>query len=147
MARLANWQTALDRYIAESNLRVFSYDSRLGLDCCRFTWGAIKAQTGKPIGAQFADAYRTRRQALETMRLYCGRPSLLMSINKLMAEYGFAVVHPNFASRGDAVLVPKRTGGDFLGVLDMNGKDVLGMSDLGPVRVPISIRCRAWRIA
>jgi hypothetical protein len=146
MAKLSNWQASLDRYIAENHQRPFSYDPALGLDCCRFTFGAIRVQIGKPVGEQFADAYKTRREALETMLAYCGRPSLSMAIFKLFKECGFDATHPNFAARGDAVLTPKPGGGEFLGILALNGKDVISVGENGLRRVPISIRCRSWRI-
>jgi hypothetical protein len=147
MAKLSNWQASLDRYIAESHNLPFSYDPAEGLDCCRFTFNAIRVQIGKPVGEQFAGAYKTRRQALETMQAYCGRPSLSMAIFKLFRECGFAATHPLLAQRGDALLCPKLSGGEFLGVLDLNGKDVISVGENGLRRVPVSIRCRAWRIA
>jgi hypothetical protein len=144
--KLSNWQQALDEYIAAAHTKPFSYDRGEGLDCCTFTFGAIRAQTGRVIGAQFAGVYTTHRQALITMKLYCGRPSLSAAIAKLMREHEFSPVPPLYAQRGDAVLAPQTAGGDFLGILDLNGRDVLSVGDDGVRRVPISIRCRAWRI-
>ncbi len=144
--KLHNWESLLNAYILAAVSMPFSYNSALGMDCCRFTFGAIHAQTGIAIGTQFASMYSTRKEALATMRGFCGKPSLLLSIEKLMREHGFREIHPNFAGRGDAVLVPKTTGGEFLGIMDLNGRDVLSVGD-GIRRVPVSIKCRAWRIA
>lgn len=146
--KLPDWASRLDAYIALANRIPFSYDPARGLDCCRFTFSAIHAQTGIMIGTQFAGKYRTKREALLTMKAYCGKPSLQLSIHKLMAESGFERVEegPYFSQRGDAVLVPNGASGDFFGILDTNGRDVLGVGEYGIRRVPISIRCRAWRI-
>jgi hypothetical protein len=125
----------------------FSYDRAMGLDCCTFTFGAIHVQTGIAIGQQFAGTYLTKRESLLTMKKYCGKASLGLSISKLMKEYGFdPLISPLYAQRGDAVLAPNG-GEQFLGILDLNGRDILSVGERGVLRVPISITCRAWRIA
>jgi hypothetical protein len=144
--KLPDWATRLDAWIAAANRMPFSYDPARGLDCCRFTFSAIHAQTGIMIGQQFAGKYRTKREALLLMKSYSGKPSLQLCIHKLMAESGFERVEALMAQRGDAVLVPNGTSGDFFGVLDTNGRDVLGVGEFSVRRVPISIKCRAWRI-
>ena len=147
--KLTNWAKSLDDYVAQAHARSFSYDAAEGLDCCTFTFGAIHAQTGRLIGTQFRGCYRNRREALLLMRNYAGKPFLALAITKLMREEGFATVQPMYAQRGDAVLVPLKPFGardHFFGILDLNGRDVLGVGDLGLRRLPISIRCRAWRI-
>lgn len=144
--KLENWATHLDAYIAAAAKMPFSYSPAMGLDCCRFTWGAIRAQTGILVGQQFAGKYQTKREALSLMKEYCGKPSLALSIHKLMAEHGFAIVGALEAQRGDAVLVPNGPSGDFFGILDLNGRDVLSVGEYSIRRVPISIKCRAWRI-
>lgn len=145
--RLSDWATRLDAYIAAAASMPFSYNSAMGLDCCRFTFGAIHAQTGKAIGLSFAGTYSTKREALATMTRYCGKPSLSMSINKLMNEHGFDHTPVMYAKRGDAVLAPNGPRTHFFGILDLNGRDVLSVGEYGVRRVPVSIRCRAWRIA
>lgn len=145
--RFEDWATRLDRYIAASLSMPFSYNSAMGMDCCRFTWGAIHAQTGIVIGQQFANTYRTKRESLLVMKKYSGRPSLLWSIVKLMDEHHFDRRRgPFFAQRGDVLLVPNGPGGDFLGIMDLNGRDVLSVGEHGIKRVPVSKFCRAWRI-
>jgi hypothetical protein len=145
--KLQNWATRLDAYIAAAARMPFSYNPAAGLDCCRFTWGAINAQNGSMIGQQFAGRYATKRDALLLMKEYCGKPSLALCIHKLMSEHGFERVGPYYAQRGDALLVPNGTSGDYFGVLDLNGRDVLSVGEYSIRRVPISIKCRAWRIS
>jgi hypothetical protein len=145
--RLQDWASRLDEYITAAASMPFSYDHAQGLDCCRFTWGAIHAQTGIAIGQQFAGSYRTKRESLVVMKSFCGRPSLLLSIAKLMSENKFARCRPLFAQRGDVLLAPTGMRDWFMGVLDLNGRDVLSVGENGVRRVPISIRCRAWRVS
>jgi hypothetical protein len=145
--RHPDWATRLDAYIAAAASMPFSYNSAMGLDCCTFTWGAIHAQTGIPIGSRFAGTYSTKRESLVAMKNYCGRPSLLLAIAKLMAENKFDRCRPLFAQRGDVLLTPTSSRDWFLGLLDLNGRDVLSVGEHGVRRVPISIRCRAWRIS
>ena len=146
MRRHPDWATRLDVYIAANASMPFSYERANGLDCCTFAFGAIHAMTGIAIGAQFVGIYSTKRESLIAMRSYCGSPSLRMAIAKLMTENKFGRRPPLFAQRGDAVLVPNGPAGEFFGVVDLNGRDVLGIGDRGIRRVPISIECRAWRI-
>lgn len=143
--RFEDWAARLDAYLAANRDRPFSYDSALGLDCCVFTFGAIESMTGIAIGKQFAGKYTTRKGSLLAMMDYCGRPSLLTFIGKLMDEYGFEHIRHGFAGRGDVAICFQVTGHDFLGIVDLNGRDVLGIGD-GIRRVPISRMCMAWRI-
>lgn len=144
--KLPDWATRLDGYIAAAASMPFSYDPAMGLDCCTFTFGAIHAQTGIAIGQRFAGTYRSKRESLVAMKNYCGRPSLGLAIAKLMSENKFDRRPPMFAQRGDALLVPNGPSGEFFGILDLNGRDVLSVGEHGVRRVPLSIRCRAWRI-
>lgn len=145
--KLTNWATRLDEYIAAAANMPFSYDRAIGLDCCTFTFGAIHAQTGSPVGQRFAGTYSNKREALLAMKHYCGKASLGLFVSKLMQECGFDVlISPLYAQRGDAVLAPN-DGDHFFGILDLNGRDILSVGENGVRRVPISIRCRAWRIA
>lgn len=145
--KLSNWVTRLDEYVTAAASMPFSYDRAMGLDCCTFTFGAIHAQTGVAIGEPFGGSYSTQREALTAMRNYCGKASLGLFISKLMKEHGFdPLISPLYAQRGDAVLAPNG-GWHFLGVLDLNGRDILSVGEHGVRRVPLSITCRAWRIA
>lgn len=145
--KLTNWVTRLDEYIAASASMPFSYNRAMGIDCCVFTFGAIHSQTGCMIGQRFAGTYSTKREALIAMKAYCGKASIGLFVSKLMKECGFDVlISPLYAQRGDAVLCPN-DGEHFFGILDLNGRDVLSVGDHGVRRVPISITCRAWRIA
>jgi hypothetical protein len=129
----------------------FSYCAAQGLDCCTFTFGAIHAQTGLAIGRQFAGAYATRRESLQCMKKYCGKPYLSEALGKLMLENRFHCILPAFAQRGDAVLVPQVAGAagrhNFFGILDLNGRDVLSVGENGLRRYPINGNCTAWRIS
>lgn len=145
--KLTNWAARLDEYIAAAASMPFSYNGAMGLDCCSFSFGAIHAQTGTPIGRQFVGTYSTKREALLAMKKYCGKASIGLFVSKLMKEHGFdPIISPLYAQRGDAVLSPN-AGDHFFGILDLNGRDVLSVGENGVRRVPISIECRAWRIA
>ena len=75
---------------------------------------AIHAQTGIQIGLRFAGAYCTKRESLQIMKGYCGKPSLSVSIQKLISECGFDRRPPFYAQRGDPVLVPNGPSRGFL---------------------------------
>lgn len=144
--RHPDWATRLDGYIAAAATMPFSYNAAMGLDCCTFTFGAVHSMTGIVIGSRFAGTYSTKRESLVAMKNFCGRPSLLLAIAKLMAENKFDRCRPIFAQRGDVLLTPTSTRDWFLGVLDLNGRDVLSVGENGVRRVPVSVRCRAWRV-
>jgi hypothetical protein len=101
--------------------------------------------TGVALGRWFTGRYRTKRESLALMKEYCGKPSLFLFISKLMAEHGLASVPALSAQRGDLVLVPQNRD-SFVGILDLNGRDVLSVGEHGTRRVPVNIKCRAWRI-
>lgn len=143
--KIVNWQAALSDYVAAAHTMPFSYDRAMGLDCCTFTFGAIYAQVAIDVGYPFRGRYSTRKEALRLMKHLCGKPSLPAALAYVMREAGFTPVLPLFAQRGDAVLVPQR-GGDFFGILDLNGQDVISVGERGLRRVPISRDCTAWRI-
>lgn len=144
--RLPDWASRLDAYVTANANLPFSYDAAVGLDCCTFTFGAIEAMTGLAIGRRFVGTYSTKRESLLAMKAYCGRPALALMIAKLMAENNFSRRPPMFSQRGDALLMPARGEGWFLGVLDLNGREVLSVGEHGVRRMPLSVRCRAWRI-
>lgn len=143
--RCEDWAARLAQYIAAQQTRPFSYDSTIGLDCCSFVFGAVLAITGIDLGRPFSGRYRTYREAARLMRAHCGKPTLAPFIESLMAQHGFLEVPPLFAGRGDAVLVPTKAR-HHLGVMDLNGRDVLSVCEQGIARVPITGECRAWRI-
>ena len=144
--RYEDWQTRLSDYLLFARQTPFNYNSAHGLDCCTFTFGAIQSMTGIDIGAPFRNTYRDLRGSLVAMKNYCGQPSLRRSIMQLMSEHEFSRVAWTMAQRGDAVLTEQRPNRWFLGILDLNGRDVIGVCDQGLIRIPISAQCMAWRI-
>lgn len=140
-----DWVIRLADYIAVHADQPFSYDSAKGLDCCSLVFGAILVVTGIDAGLPFRGQYRTRRQASALMKAHCGKPSLEPFIDALMAQHGFLEIPPLFAGRGDVVLVPTKAR-HHLGVMDLNGRDVLSVCEEGIARTPITTACRAWRI-
>jgi hypothetical protein len=140
-----DWATKLSSYLYERRKEAFSYDCERGLDCCSFTFGAIDAQTGINIGSGFFGTYRTAKESLRTMRSYCGRPSLEAAIEKLMQEKGIEECPVTLARRGDPILI-RQGRGSSLGILDLNGRDIVTISNKGIWRLPLSRGLRAWNI-
>lgn len=145
MSKLPDWPTRLDAYFRTACSVPFSYDSGVGLDCCTFTFGAIRAMTGNTLGLCFQGTYRSVREARIVMRNYCGRPSVAISIAKLMQEAGYPWTPVRFAQRGDVGLMPN--GGSVLfGVVDLNGRDLIGVGANGLCRLPLNALCTLWRV-
>ena len=140
-----DWASNLSSYLYDHRDVAFGYDRDKGLDCCTFTFGAIEAQTGINIGSAFLGSYRTAKESLRTMRSYCGRPSLEAAIEKLMKEHGIEECPVTLARRGDPILISQGRGSS-LGILDLNGRDIVTISNQGIWRLPLSRGLRAWNI-
>lgn len=138
--RLEDWPTRLERYVLAQQKAKFRYGQ---LDCCLFVAGAIEAMTGVDI-APFRE-YHSRRTASQLAVTYCGRKSVRAIVEKAFEEAGMPKIPPAFACRGDAVLI-KRPSDSSLGIVDLNGRDILLLAREGFARQPISLAVQAWRV-
>jgi cell wall-associated NlpC family hydrolase len=144
--RHSDWVSALDAYFTTHKDAPFSYDQSKGLDCCTFAFGAIEAQTGIDIGKAFRGNYNTRKESLRVIHAYSGKASLESGVEALMNEHRFPEIPLLRAQRGDAVLIRKGQRYSSLGIVALNGREILTISNKGIWRLPLTSGFRAWSL-
>lgn len=142
LQRCGDWASRLELYLQACDRRKFRYGQ---LDCCLFVCDAVQVMTGIDLAAWFRFRYRTRREAHELMRKFAGGPSVQAVVRRVADEYRLDSVAPAFAQRGDMVLVRRANRTYSLGLLAMNGRDVLvAVWPQGVQRMPLSFAVEAW---
>ena len=142
LQRRPEWQTALHGFLLSQQSRRFCYGE---FDCCLFVGDAILSMTGTDIARAFRSGYSSRREALELIKRYTGRASIAAVAEQIAAEHDMRELPLPFAQRGDMILL-KRSRDFSLGLLDLNGREILAASKNGLLRLLPARACRAWRV-
>jgi hypothetical protein len=102
--------------------------------------------TGTDIAVDFRGKYKTQAGALRTIKSVTGgstaEDAVAYCANKFgLIEYSTSLL----AQRGDLVIMEN---GDNLisGVIHLNGRDAISVSEEGLVRLPTTSVKRAWRV-
>ncbi len=141
-SRFTVWPALFEAFLSRNRSRRFRYGS---WDCCLFVADAIEAMTGTDVASEFRGRYDSRATAVKVTKEYCGRASIAVLASAVFSAAGFTEVAPAFAQRGDAVLI--RRSRDFsLGIVALNGMDVVITSNRGLWKLPLSRATRAWRV-
>ena len=133
MTRKPDWQSLLEAFLEEHRLDAFEYGR---WDCCLFVCDAVNVMTGVDPAARFRGTYHTFEQSRMMTR-----GSVRATVAATCAENGMEEVPVTLARRGDVALV-KRS----LGLVALNGREVILTSSKGLWRVPLSMAARAWRV-
>lgn len=141
MTRIPTWNTALADFIHGRLKSPFVWGQN---DCCLFACDAVLAVTGIDLASQFRDKYSDTRSACNLIKSYAGG-GLAEFADKVAEENGIKEVELNYATGGDVVLV---TGdqGDTLGIVELNGREVLATGPEGLMRLPRANWKKAWKI-
>jgi hypothetical protein len=106
---------------------------------------AIQAMTGTDVAAVFRGRYHSRKEALEAVKEYTGKSSIRAIAEALFREHGMREVPVLSAQRGDAVLVKR--GRDWsLGLMALDGKEIVALAKDSLLRWPLDRAVRAWRV-
>ena len=140
--RRSDWQTVLDAFLRACENRRFEYGK---WDCCLFVCNAIAAMTGDDLAASCRGQYSTRAGALRVIGEQFGTASILAVAENAATAHHMPEVPVLYAHRGDMVLVAR--GRDYsLGLVALNGRDVIVTSKRGLWRLPLSHAVRAWQV-
>src|SRR5437016_3082153 len=101
MKRVKNWESKLEETLDWAQLRTFDWGR---WDCCLFAADCVLAITGVDIAADFRGKYSSEQSAYELIGLPESR-TLSDFVAQQMPRYDAPEVMPNFAQRGDLVLV------------------------------------------
>jgi hypothetical protein len=129
--KLPEWRQNLRAYLTEAHTTPFAYGSH---DCMLFGAGAVQAQTGVDIAADWRGRYDTLIGGLRLI-LDAGYPDMATMIEAFLLQ-----VHPAFAQEGDIALVDGAVGvvqGAFIYVLAEGG---------GVGIVPLTSATNAFRV-
>ena len=142
MQRKSDWQEALDAFLTAHENRRFEYGK---WDCCLFVCDAIVAMTGVDLAASYRGQYSTRTGAFHIIGEQIGTASIQAVAANAAAAHNMREVPVPRAHRGDMVLVGR--GRDYsLGLVALNGRDVIVASKRGLWRLPLSRAVRAWQV-
>ena len=121
-------------------------------DCCLYAADAILSYTGIDIAADFRDRYTNGIGALRAIKEVTGGSTVADAAAYCASKHGLEEhKYPLMAKRGDLVVIQN---GDNLiaGVIHLNGRDVISVSEDGPVRLPLADRngkahiVRSWSV-
>jgi hypothetical protein len=135
--RRPDWQQRLDAFLRDHQFEPFHYGR---WDCGLFVCSAIAVMTGVDPAASLRSVYSSPREAIQTLRAR-GLRSVEALVESVTTEYRMPETPVTCAQRGDVALVRHS-----LGLVAMNGREVLLASQKGLWRVPLSMASRAWRV-
>lgn len=101
--------------------------------------------TGTDLAIAFRGRYASRVELLPLIRKYAGAVSLRALAERITAEYQMPEVPVLRAQRGDLVML-KRARDHSLGLVDLNGREIVIAFANELRRLPIGRAARAWRV-
>jgi len=142
LTRLPCWQSALDDFLTAHRERRFQYGV---WDCCLFACDAIEVMTGVDVAVQFRGRYHSRTEALRAIRDYAGEVSVRAVAERVTEAYAMPQVHILRARRGDVALI-RRPRDYSLGIVALNGTDVVTVTPQGLQRIALSNVVCGWHV-
>jgi hypothetical protein len=142
MERRSDWQRALDEFLRAHETRRFEYGR---WDCCLFVCDAIVEMTATDLAASYRGRYTSRAGAMHALAAQLGVASVEAVAENAAKVHGMPQVPVERAQRGDMVLVERRR--DYsLGLVALNGMEVIVTSERGLWRLPLSCAVKAWHV-
>jgi hypothetical protein len=144
ITRTHTWEADLHQYLAGQLDQQFQFSVR---DCCLFVCDAIQAMTGTDVAADFRGRYSTAIGAARTIKRVTGTgPTVEDAAVYVTEKFGMPKLDAVLlAQRGDVVLYDSDAG-TILGLVALNGRDALFVTETAMHRIPLS-ECRsAWRV-
>jgi hypothetical protein len=142
LVRFPDWQTRLHRFLLASANVQFEYGV---IDCCLFACDAVLAMTGTDPALEFRGKYSSRAEAVKIMRRHTGKKTLRAFVTRTFTAQQIESVPVLFAQRGDLILL-KRSADYSLGILALNGQEIVGLAKQGITHFPLAQACLAWRV-
>lgn len=143
MTRRPDWQARLDSFLHAHAHDSFAYGS---WDCCLFVCDAIQEMTGVDPASSFRNRYKTRSEAYSAIREQLGAKSLRAAVESITSTLGMQeAASMKLAQRGDVALI-KRARDYSLGLIALNGREVIVCRSGGLCRISLNQAVRAWRV-
>ena len=142
LTRKPDWQTLLEQFLRDHQYRPFRYGV---WDCCLFVCDAILEMTGTDPAAAFRGKYSSRKQALTAIYEQTGRKSIESIVEQVTDDLQMPEIRTNRAARGDVVLI-ERPRELSIGLVALNGYELIVVSQQGLWRLPPTHGLRAWQV-
>jgi hypothetical protein len=127
MERLPDWEGLLDTFFQENRLRSFE----IGVwDCGLFSAGAIQAITGIDLAEPYRGTYSSPED---------------VSLEDIVSQTKLEECPPNYAHRGDLLLLRNSPNPPCLGILGLDGQGMM-VTDNGLARIPRDRVLRSWHV-
>ncbi len=144
LQRKEHWQTRdFHAFLLERVHTSFSWGIN---DCCLFAADAILAITGTDIANDFRGKYYDQESAFALIKSVTGGETVADAAAHCAAKYGLIEhQHPFMAKRGDLVVI--QNGQNLIaGVVHLNGRHAVSVTESGIVRLPITSVVRSWSL-
>lgn len=139
LTRIEGWEDELAAGIAQRRKTRFRYGSH---DCCMAVVYLVKRMTKIDVGKSLR-GYKTRDGAADMTAPFGG---VLGAAKHIAGEFNLPEVHPNFAGRGDVVLVEDEIEYHCLGIVGPSGRQIYCAAKIGWSVWPLTAALYAWKI-
>lgn len=144
LQRVGDWPRRLVDYLEEVENKKFEYGVH---DCFLFAVDCIKVITEVDIGGVWRGTYTTELGAVKNVIKEQNKDWDLIDFwSWLMQQHGCPEVNVKMAHRGDPVFLDDGEGNLGLGIIDLDGRSVLGVCESGLVRFNKNVVLQAWGI-
>lgn len=142
LMRRKDWAARLELYLEANAKRKFQYGV---WDCCLFACGAIESMTDRDPAEWFRGKYETAAGAVKLMRAAIGRGSVKAIVEQVATQFDMTEITTAHARRGDVALI-RRARGWSVGIVALNGSQIVVAAEKGLMRIPILRAARAWQV-
>lgn len=147
LERVDNWPILLSDYLTSVRKKPLVWGEH---DCVLFSLTAASILTGIDVTCEFRGKYSNAIGAAKLMAKLFGVTSLTEAANSFGKRFDAEEVLVSFAQRGDIVeaeiTLPEGGTAPALGIVDLDSRYALFVSEQGLVRYLISDCKRAWKI-
>jgi hypothetical protein len=142
--RKPNWQTLLHEFLEKRVREPFTWG---GNDCALFAADAVNVITGTDLGAGFRGKYSDQAGALALMKTTCGTEDALALAVYLCAQAKFVPwASVAYAQRGDVIVLKNPDGSHSLGIVALDGRHALFVTEDGLRRMKVLSCVAAWKV-
>lgn len=144
LPRKQQWDTShFNQFLIDHANKPFEWGNH---DCALFAANAVEAITGVDIASEFRDKYTTQLGALRAISKITNGSTVVDAVAHCANKHGLVEhTYPLMAKRGDLVIIDNE-GTLIAGVVHLNGRHVISVSETGLVRLPITNIVRAWSL-
>jgi hypothetical protein len=142
--RKQTWPEELHTFFQARKETPFNWGTN---DCCLFCADAIEAMTGTDPAPEFRGKYSDQAGAMAAIKSVCNGATVEDAIAYVATVNGLTKLSTVLlAQRGDLVALDSGAG-IAAGIVHLNGREALFVSDTGLRRLPLRKCKSAWRVS